>query len=143
MDVPVLAGTVAAVVFAIANLPMVWKALRTRDVGSYSLGSIVLINGANAVYSIYVFSLPFGPIWVLHSFYLIASAIMLVLCVRQLHARRARGGARGAGSPTRSTPERGLPTRPAAGSGRAAPGRRAPLRRPARPDQRVPVSIGG
>ncbi|WP_353815897.1 hypothetical protein [Agromyces sp. SYSU T00266] len=87
MDVPVLAGTVAAVVFATANLPMVWKALRTHDVGSYSLGSIVMINGANAVYSVYVYSLPFGPIWLLHSFYLVASAIMLALCVRQFRPR--------------------------------------------------------
>lgn len=91
MDVPVFAGMVAAVVFATANLPMVWKALRTHDVGSYSLGSIVMINGANAVYSLYVFSLPFGPIWLLHSFYLVASAIMLVLCLRQFHARGRAG----------------------------------------------------
>ncbi|WP_400995459.1 hypothetical protein [Agromyces sp. GXQ0307] len=87
MDVPVLAGMVAAIVFATANLPMVWKALRTHDVGSYSLGSIVLINVANVVYSVYVFSLPAGPIWLLHSFYLVASAIMLVLCVRQSRPR--------------------------------------------------------
>lgn len=82
-----LAGTVAAVVFAIANLPMVWKALRTRDVGSYSLGSIGMINAANVVYSLYVFSLPPGPIWLLHSFYLAASAVMLVLCARQRQRR--------------------------------------------------------
>ncbi|WP_438854668.1 hypothetical protein [Agromyces sp. M3QZ16-3] len=97
MDVPVLAGMVAAVVFATANLPMVWKALRTHDVGSYSLGSIAMINGANVVYSVYVFSLPLGPVWLLHSFYLVASAIMLVLCVRQFRPRRRAEapGARG------------------------------------------------
>ncbi|BDZ54259.1 hypothetical protein GCM10025870_13320 [Agromyces marinus] len=82
-----LAGMVAAVVFATANLPMVWKALRTHDVGSYSLGSIAMINGANAVYSVYVFSLPVGPIWLLHSFYVLASAVMLVLCVRAFRGR--------------------------------------------------------
>ncbi len=82
MDVPILAGMVAAMVFAISNLPMLRKALRTRDVSSYSLPSIVMINGANAVYSIYVFSLPPGPIWALHAFYLVACGIMLTLCVR-------------------------------------------------------------
>ncbi|GAA1060675.1 hypothetical protein GCM10009573_21020 [Agromyces bracchium] len=96
-----LAGMVAAVVFATANLPMVWKAIRTHDVGSYSLGSIVMINAANVVYSVYVFSLPVGPIWLLHSFYLVASAIMLVLCVRQLRPR-GRDEAPGAGTAPRS-----------------------------------------
>ncbi|MGH3705077.1 MAG: hypothetical protein ACRDT9_10645, partial [Agromyces sp.] len=47
-------------------------------------------NVGNAVHSAYVFSLPFGPIWVLHGFYLIASALMLVWFLRY------RGGLRGA-----------------------------------------------
>ena len=83
MDVPLLAGTIATVVFAVSNLPMLRKALRTRDVSSYSLPSIVMINAANAVYSLYVFTLPFGPIWVLHTFYVVSCGIMLALCVRQ------------------------------------------------------------
>jgi uncharacterized protein with PQ loop repeat len=86
MDVPLMAGTIATVVFAISNLPMLRKALRTRDVSSYSLPSIVMINAANAVYSLYVFTLPFGPIWGLHTFYVVSCAIMLVLCVRQRRA---------------------------------------------------------
>lgn len=81
-----MAGTIATVVFAISNLPMLRKALRTRDVSSYSLPSIVMINAANAVYSLYVFTLPFGPIWGLHTFYVVSCAIMLVLCVRQRRA---------------------------------------------------------
>jgi uncharacterized protein with PQ loop repeat len=91
MDIPLIAGTVATVVFAISNLPMVRKAMRTRDVSSYSLSSIGMINGANAVYSLYVFSLPVGPIWALHTFYLVSCAIMLVLCLSQRRAavRRA------------------------------------------------------
>jgi uncharacterized protein with PQ loop repeat len=86
MDVPILAGMISTVVFAVSNLPMLRKALRTRDVSSYSMSSIVMINAANAVYSLYVFSLPIGPIWALHTFYLVSCGIMLVLCVR---ARRA------------------------------------------------------
>ena len=81
MDIPLIAGTVSTVVFAVSNLPMLGKALRTRDVSSYSLSSMVMINAANGVYSLYVFSLPVGPVWALHTFYLVSCAIMLVLCV--------------------------------------------------------------
>ncbi|WP_448808596.1 hypothetical protein [Agromyces bauzanensis] len=89
MDIPLIAGTVSTVAFAVSNLPMLRKALRTRDVSSYSLSSIAMINAANAVYSLYVFSLPVGPIWALHTFYLVSCAIMLVLCLGQ-----RRGAAR-------------------------------------------------
>lgn len=82
MDIPILAGTISTVVFAVSNLPMLSKALRTRDVSSYSLSSLVMINAANVVYSLYVFTLPFGPIWGLHTFYLLSCAVMLVLCLR-------------------------------------------------------------
>ncbi|MEV4687977.1 hypothetical protein [Microbacterium sp. LWH3-1.2] len=86
MDIPLIAGTVSTVVFAVSNLPMLGKALRTRDVSSYSLPSLVMINAANAVYSLYVFSLPVGPIWALHTFYVVSCAIMLVLCLAQRRA---------------------------------------------------------
>jgi uncharacterized protein with PQ loop repeat len=92
MDLPIIAGTVSTVVFAVSNLPMLRKALRTRDVSSYSLASLAMINAANVVYSLYVFSLPVGPIWALHAFYLVSCAIMLVLCVG-----RARTGHRDPG----------------------------------------------
>ena len=78
-----IAGTVSTVVFAVSNLPMLRKALRTRDVSSYSLASVGMINAANVLYSLYVFSLPVGPVWALHTFYLISCAILLVLCVAQ------------------------------------------------------------
>lgn len=92
MDLPIIAGTVATVVFAVSNLPMLRKALRTRDVSSYSLASLAMINAANVVYSIYVFSLPVGPIWALHTFYLVSCATMLVLCLghRAAAVRRPR-----------------------------------------------------
>lgn len=85
-----IAGTVSTVVFAISNLPMLSKALRTRDVSSYSLSSIAMINAANVVYSLYVFTLPAGPIWALHTFYLVSCGIMLVLCLRDGRARSGR-----------------------------------------------------
>ena len=85
-----IAGTVSTVAFAVSNLPMLRKALRTRDVSSYSVSSLAMINGANAVYSLYVFSLPLGPIWALHTFYLVSCGIMLVLCLGQRRAARRR-----------------------------------------------------
>ena len=56
---------------------MLVKAYRSRDLSSYSLGNIGLANLGNAVHSVYVFSLPPGPIWALHSFYLVSSGLML------------------------------------------------------------------
>jgi hypothetical protein len=90
MDIPMIAGTVSTVVFAVSNLPMLRKALRTRDVSSYSVSSLAMINAANLVYSFYVFSLPLGPIWALHTFYLVSCGIMLVLCLGQRRAARRR-----------------------------------------------------
>jgi hypothetical protein len=92
MDVPILAGMISTVVFAVSNLPMLRKALRTRDVSSYSMSSIAMINAANAVYSLYVFSLPIGPIWALHTFYLVSCGIMLVLCLRSRRPTSRRNG---------------------------------------------------
>ncbi len=74
---PTLAGTVASLVFALATLPMLSKALRSRDLASYSTGNLVLANVGNAIYSVYVFHLPPGPIWFLHGFYLLSSGLML------------------------------------------------------------------
>ncbi|WP_109474706.1 hypothetical protein [Ornithinimicrobium cavernae] len=86
----VLAGLVSTVFFVGAALPMVVKALLTRDLESYSLGNLLLANGGNAVHCLYVFSLPAGPLWVLHSFYAVTSAVMLVLYLRYAgtHHRR-------------------------------------------------------
>jgi len=86
LDLPVLAGAVSTMIFAASTLPMLVKAGRTKDLGSYSLGNIVLSNVGNAVHSIYVFSLPAGPVWVLHAFYLVTTGLMLLWYVR--YARR-------------------------------------------------------
>lgn len=74
---PMLAGTVSTVIFAGSALPMLTKAARTRELSSYSLGNLALANVGNVVHSVYVFHLPPGPIWVLHGFYLVSSALML------------------------------------------------------------------
>ena len=73
----VLAGTVSTVIFVVSYLPMLTKAYRTRDMSSYSRGSLVLANVGNGVQSVYIVSLPPGPIWFLHGFYLVSTALML------------------------------------------------------------------
>jgi uncharacterized protein with PQ loop repeat len=84
MDTPVgvLAGTASTALFIASALPMLVKAVRTKDLTSYSAGNIVLANLGNLVYAIYVFSLPAGPIWALHSFTTVSNVLMLIWFVR-------------------------------------------------------------
>jgi uncharacterized protein with PQ loop repeat len=84
----VLAGSVSTAVFVASALPMLVKAARTKDLGSYSVGNLVLANLGNLVYAVYVFSLPAGPIWALHSFYMVSSFAMLVMWLN--YRRRLR-----------------------------------------------------
>ena len=76
-DVAVIAGSVSTVVFVASYLPMLLKAVRSKDLSSYSASNLILANAGNVVHSVYVFSLPAGPLWVLHTFYLIGSSLML------------------------------------------------------------------
>ena len=82
MNIPILAGAISTVLFAVSMLPMLRKAARTRDLASYSLSYLTMTNLANVVHSLYVFSLPVGPIWLLHAFYIVASALMLIWFLR-------------------------------------------------------------
>jgi hypothetical protein len=100
-SLPVLAGATSTVIFAGSTLPMLVKAWRTQDLSSYSLGNILLANIGNIVHSFYVFSLPPGPIWALHSFYVVSTALMLVWFLRY-----------GVRRPGRATPTK-LPATPA------------------------------
>jgi uncharacterized protein with PQ loop repeat len=77
-----LAGFASTAIFAASMLPMLAKAYRSRDLASYSFGNIVLANVGNAVHSVYVYSLPPGPVWLLHSFYLVSTALMLCWYLR-------------------------------------------------------------
>lgn len=81
-ELPIVAGVVSTLIFAASTFPMLWKALRTRDLQSYSLGNLMLANAGNAVHSVYVFSLPAGPMWALHMFNELTAALMLVWFVR-------------------------------------------------------------
>lgn len=84
-----IAGSISSSLFASSLIPMLRKAYRTKDMKSYSLSNIVLTNVGNLIHSIYVYSLPAGPIWVLHTFYLVAMALMLIWYLRyELNLRR-------------------------------------------------------
>ena len=89
-DLPLIAGSASTVIFVTSYMPMLVKAVRTKDLSSYSPTQLVLTNFGNVLYSAYVFSLPVGPIWALHSFYLVATALMLAWYFRYTRAARPR-----------------------------------------------------
>ncbi len=90
-SLPTIAGFISTGLFAAGTFPMLAKAFRTRDLASYSLGNILLANIGNIIYSLYVFHLPPGPIWVLHGFNLLTTGLMLVWYVRyEVRPRRPR-----------------------------------------------------
>ncbi|HET6694089.1 MAG TPA: hypothetical protein VFG97_07270, partial [Pedococcus sp.] len=62
MELSVAAGVVSTVIFVVSMVPMLVKAARTKELQSYSLGNMLLTNAGNLVHSVYVFSLPPGPI---------------------------------------------------------------------------------
>jgi hypothetical protein len=90
VSVPVLSGLVSTLVFVAGTLPMLVKAAQTRDLESYSLGNIVSSNVGNALNWVYVASLPPGPIWWLHGFYTVTTALMLFWYVRYTGVRRTQ-----------------------------------------------------
>lgn len=77
-----VAGTFSTFLFIGSNVPMLWKAYKTKDLQSYSKLNIVLANIGNLVYWIYVLNLPVGPIYLLHFFYTVTSILMLALLIR-------------------------------------------------------------
>lgn len=82
LSLPTLAGFFSTALFTLGTLPMLVKAFRTKNLASYSLGNILMSNVGNIIYSIYVFHLPQGPIWFLHTFYLLSTGLMLVWYLR-------------------------------------------------------------
>jgi hypothetical protein len=101
----VLAGIASTVIFASSALPMLVKAGRTKDLTSYSLGNLVLSNVGNAVHTVYVLQLPVGPIWVLHGFYMVTSALMLLWYLDGAR-QRSRGRLRSPLSALKPAPSR-------------------------------------
>ena len=82
MDIPIVAGSLSSAIFMIGTLPMLLKAFTTRNLKSYSMMTLLFNNVGNMLYAIYVYSLPLGPIWLLHGFNLIVTALMLFWYMR-------------------------------------------------------------
>lgn len=80
--IAIIAGSISSFMFMSSHVPMLVKAYRTKDLHSYSCLNIILANVGNIVYWLYVFSLPPGPIWVMHTFYTISSGVLLILYAR-------------------------------------------------------------
>jgi uncharacterized protein with PQ loop repeat len=81
-SIPVLAGFASSAIFISSNLPMLFKAFRTKNLSSYSFTHLVLGNLGNTVYWLYVSTLPIGPVWFLQGFFSTASALMLLCYLR-------------------------------------------------------------
>ncbi|HEV2067436.1 MAG TPA: hypothetical protein VGR08_11430 [Thermomicrobiales bacterium] len=82
IPMPVIAGALSTILFASSMLPMLRKAFVSKDLRSYSPAMLLLTNTGNLVHSVYVYSLPPGPIWVLHTFHLLSTALMLAWYLR-------------------------------------------------------------
>jgi len=82
INLPVITGVISTTLFAISTLPMVLKVYRTKDLKSYSLSYLLLGNAGNIFHSVYVFNMPPGPIWLLHTFYLVVTGLMLFWYLR-------------------------------------------------------------
>ena len=76
-SLPILAGFASSTIFIGSNLPMLFKAFKTKDLSSYSLGHLTLGALGNLIYWLYVISLPPGPVWLLQAFFTLASVSML------------------------------------------------------------------
>lgn len=77
-NVHIIAGSISSLIFATGTLNMLIKAWRTKDVHSYSVAQLVLNNIGNLVHWLYISSLPLGPIWFLHGFFTLSTALMLL-----------------------------------------------------------------
>lgn len=77
ISLPMIAGFISTALFALGTLPMLIKAFQTKNLASYSLSNILMSNVGNLIYAIYVFHLPPGPIWFLHGYNLVSTALML------------------------------------------------------------------
>lgn len=88
--ISLIAGLLSTCIFVSSNFPMLWKAYQTKDMHSYSWLNILLANAGNLIYWLYIISLPFGPIWLLHTFYTVTSILMLTMYLRFRRGRSAK-----------------------------------------------------
>ena len=89
-----IAGGISSLIFVSSTIPMLLKAFRSHDLHSYSLTNIVLSNVGNLVHWLYVSSLPFGPIYLLHGFFTVTTLLLLVCYLRYERAPVSRQAAK-------------------------------------------------
>ena len=82
LSLQILAGFTSSTIFISSNLPMLFKAFKTKNLSSYSPWHLGLGTLGNMIYWLYVISLPFGPVWVLQVFFTLASSSMLFCYLR-------------------------------------------------------------
>jgi uncharacterized protein with PQ loop repeat len=95
----VIAGMISTLIFIFSNLPMLYKAFRTHEMGSYSFAQITLSNVGNLIYWLYIAGLPVGPVWVLHGFFTLATVLMLIFYLRYEKGWGAASSSKGEGNP--------------------------------------------
>jgi hypothetical protein len=81
-NLQMIAGFTSSLIFVTSNLPMLLKALKTKDLKSYSLGHIILSTLGNLLYWLYIASLPFGPVWFLQGFFTLSATLMFIFYLR-------------------------------------------------------------
>ena len=77
-NMQIMAGMLSSIIFMTGSVPMIVKAYRSKNLKSYSFMHLVMGNIGNWVHWIYVSSLPFGPVWVLHAFFTLSATLMLI-----------------------------------------------------------------
>ena len=77
-QIQIIAGSVSTFMFVTSNMPMLYKAYKTKDLKSYSLGNMMMSNLGNLLYWVYVLGLPIGPVWFLHGFNTLVTMLMFV-----------------------------------------------------------------
>lgn len=82
IKIQIIAGVASTFIFIGSNVPMLVKALVTKDLRSYSPGQIGLANLGNFLHWLYIASLPVGPVWFLHGFNTLVALLMLGLYLR-------------------------------------------------------------
>ncbi len=82
MELGAIAGTISSTIFMLSQIPMLLKVIRTRSMNSYSLVNILMATSGNLIHWCYISTLPFGPIWFLHSFNTLTAGFMLIWYLR-------------------------------------------------------------
>jgi uncharacterized protein with PQ loop repeat len=82
MGLTFIAGSISSTLFIASTIPALVKAVRTKDMRSYSRSSLIIATIGNLIHWVYIVSLPIGPIYALHLFTTLTTAVMLAWLLR-------------------------------------------------------------